>query len=288
MVAGWDPYENIPMTTKKAVAKIHEYAAREEPFLMFFSFPSPHTPIIPGKQFEGLSDAGPYGDYVVETDTVSGELIAALEAAGVSDNTIVIFSADNGSEHLAYERDEKFGHWSSKPLRGAKRDIYEGGHRVPFIVRWPGVVEAGTVSDALISQIDIMATLAGILGIDLPADQAFDSYNQLPVLRGTQATVRESHVHNTFADHYAIRDGDWVLIDSEMGYTRAREEITAWEARHAYPPEDGLPVELYNLRLDIEQRNNLAAQHPEKVAQLQALLAQIREQGHSAPHAKQQ
>jgi|GEM_PF-234720 len=283
MVAGWDPYENIPTTTEKAITKIHEYAAQEQPFFMLFSFPSPHAPIIPADEFDGRSNAGPYGDYVVQTDEVCGELIAALEAAGVSENTIVIFTADNGPEFYAYERDEKFDHWSSEPLRGAKRDIYEGGHRVPYIVKWPGVVEEGSVSEALISQIDLMATLAGILGLDLPVDQAVDSYNQLPVLSGAQASVRDSHVHNTFKDHYAIRQGDWVLIDAEMGYTRNRPELSAWETRHGYPEEDDLPVELYNLSEDIGQYNNLAAQYPEKVAEMQELLQKIRAQGYSAP-----
>lgn len=276
MVEGWDPYENIPVTTRQAVSKIHQYAAEDEPFFMLFSFPSPHTPIIPNDAFDGRSGAGPYGDFVVETDEACGRLLSALEAAGVSENTIVIFTADNGSEYFAYDRDEKFEHWSSEPLRGLKRDIYEGGHRVPFILKWPGVVPGGSSSDALLSQIDLMATVAGILGVAIPEDQAIDSYDQSPILLGKSDSVREQLVHNTFEDHYAMRRGDWVLIDAPMGYTRGRDTLDAWEQRHGYE-EDGLPVELYNLSEDLEQRHNLAAKYPEKVAELQALLGRIRE-----------
>ena len=282
MVSGWDPYENIPTTTEKGVAKIRELAARDEPFLLYFAFPSPHAPIIPNDRFDGASEAGPYGDFVVETDAAVGRLLDALREAGVAEDTMVIFSSDNGPEHYAYERDEKTGHWSSDPLRGAKRDIYEGGHRVPFIVKWPGVVEAGSESDALVSQIDLMATLAGALGVDLPDDQAEDSHNQLPVLTGERTSARDTHIHNTFEDHYAIRHGNWLLIDAEMGYTRMRPKLEKWEERHGYEDND-LPFELYRLDQDMEQRENLAAQHPKKVEELQALLKRIREQGFSAP-----
>lgn len=281
MVEGWDPYENIPVTTAKGVEKIHEYAEAGAPFFLVFSFPSPHAPIIPNDEFDGRSGAGPYGDFVVETDDASGRLLQALEDAGVADNTIVIFTADNGSESYAYQRYEKTGHWSSEPLRGLKQDIYEGGHRVPFIVRWPDVVPAETVNDALISQIDLMATFAAILGVELPANQAFDSYNQLPVLLGKQDSVRHTHIHNTWADRYAIRDGDWVLIDAETGYHNVRPHIPDWEARRSYEADDA-PLALYNLRADVGQRHNLATELPEKVAELQALMQQIREDGHTA------
>jgi arylsulfatase A len=282
MVADWDPYENIPVTTRKGIAKIHEFAAQEQPFFLFFSYPSPHAPIIPNDEFDGRSEAGPYGDHVVETDESCGRLLAALDVAGVADNTIVIFTADNGAEWFAYERDVKTGHWSSHPLRGAKRDIYEGGHRVPTIIRWPDVMPAGGVNDALFSQIDLMGTFAALLDVDLPQDQAVDSYDQLPVLLGQRASVRDTHVHNTFEGHYAIREGDWVLIDAAMGYTRMRDEIPGWEARHGYT-DDGLDVELYDLSQDLKQQNNLAAEYPEKVAEMQQRLQQIREQGYSAP-----
>ena len=278
MVEGWDPYENMPLTTKLGVEKIHELAKKDEPFFLYFAFPAPHAPIIPNDAFDGTSGAGPYGDFVVEVDAACGELLAALKEAGVDDNTIVIFTADNGPEHYAYERDEKFGHWSAEPLRGLKRDIYEGGHREPYIVKWPGVTEAGAVSDALVSQIDIMATLAAALDYDLPKGQAEDSYDLLPVLKDADQSVRTVHVHNTFKDGWAIRDGDWLLIQAKNGYHNRISP--AFESKHAYPADDDLPVELYDLAEDIGQRNNLASQHPEKVKEMQALMKRIKEEGY--------
>ncbi len=277
MVTGWDPYDNIPTTTAKGVEKIKEYAEQNKPFFLYFAFPSPHQPIIPHDEFDGTSQAGPYGDYVVETDAACGTLLKALEEAGVADNTIVIFTADNGAEHYAYKRDERFDHWSSYPLRGVKRDIYEGGHRVPFIVRWPGVVSPDSVSNALVSQIDIMRTLAAVLNVSLPEDQAIDSYSLLPILEGKAKTAHQSLVHNTYQDRYAIRYDDWVLIDCETGYMQGKKRHEKWEERHAYPEDDSSPVELYDLSTDIGQKNNVAAAHPEVVEKLKKELNSIRQ-----------
>jgi arylsulfatase A len=218
---------------------------------------------------------------VVETDAACGKLIAALEEAGVADNTIIIFSADNGPEYYAYPRDKKFDHWSAEPLRGLKRDIYEGGHRVPFIVKWPGVTKAGRVSDALVSQIDLMATLAAGLRYELPDDQAVDSYNLLPLLTGKSDVGRHSHIHNTFKNAYAMRHGDWLLIDAKTGYHN--RGYAEWEKKRDYPADNASPVELYHLSEDLGQSKNLAGQHPDKVVELQALMKKIREQGYSAP-----
>lgn len=280
-IEGWDPYENIPTTTERGVEFIRKQAESEKPFFLYFAFPSPHAPIIPNDRFDGTSQAGPYGDLVVETDDACGKLLNALEESGQTDNTIVIFTADNGPEHYAYQRDEKFGHWSAHPFRGLKRDIYEGGHHVPFIVRWPGVVNADAVSDALVSQIDIMATLASVVEIELPDDCAEDSHDILPLLKSESDSVRTTHVHNTYKDKYAIRDGDWLLINHKDGYTSRRDK--GWEKRHGYEPDNELPVELYNLKDDVGQRVDLATKEPAKVEELQALLKKIREQGYSAP-----
>lgn len=281
MVTGWDPYQNIPETTRRGVEYIRSREDSGQPFFLYFSYPSPHAPIIPNDEFDGKSGAGPYGDFVFETDHSVGQLLQALEETGQLENTLIFFSADNGPERYAYARDEKYGHWSSHPLRGLKRDIYEGGHRVPFIIKWPGVVEAGRVSEALVSQIDLMATIASITGFELPRDAAEDSHDLLPLLKGTEESVRDTHIHNTHANRYAIRHGDWLLVDGGDGYHSPRNE--AWEKRHDYPPATGEPAELFNLKSDLSQRKNLAAAHPEKVAELRALLKRIREQGHSAP-----
>lgn len=281
MISDWDPYQNIPTTTAKAVEYIKSRKGEDEPFFLYFAFPSPHAPIIPNDEFDGKSEAGPYGDFVVETDDACGRILAALEESGLSGDTVVIFSADNGPEHYAYARDEKYGHWSPHPLRGLKRDVYEGGHHVPYIISWPGVTEEGAVSDALVSQIDIMATIAGALDFDLPDDAAEDSYDLMPILTGESEEVRSYHVHNTFEDKWAMRSGDWVLIDGKHGYHSRLDK--KWEERHGYPADDKGPVELYNLSEDIGQRQNIASENPEKVEELKALFAKIREQGHSAP-----
>jgi arylsulfatase A len=281
MVTGWDPYKNIPELTRRGIDYIHSRKGAKEPFFLYFAYPSPHAPIIPNDEFDGKSAAGPYGDSLCETDDSIGKLLGALDEAGLTENTLVIFSSDNGPEWYAYPRDKKFGHWSSHPLRGAKRDLYEGGHRVPFLIKWPGVTSPGRVSDALVSQIDLMATIASAIDYSLPANAAEDSHDLLPLLRAEVAPIRTTHVHNTYEKAWAIRHGDWLLIEAKSGYTSTRD--AGWEARHGYPADDGLPVELFNVRDDLAQKRNLAAENPERVAALGALLKKIRTQGHSAP-----
>lgn len=272
----WDFYAVLPTLTEKSADWVRSRKGKDQPFFLYVSFPSPHAPIIPNDEFDGKSDAGPYGDFVYQTDYACGEILKALEESGHAENTIVVFSADNGAEAYAYAREEKYGHWSSTPLRGLKQDIYEGGHRVPFIVRWPGVTRAGSVSGALISQIDLMATLAAALDVEIPAGQAIDSFNFLPYLQGeAERGPRTQMVHNTKKDHYAFRKGDWLLLDAKTGYLR--EPPAAWNRKHGMPEEDGLPVELFNLREDPGQKHNLAAQHPERVGAMQAQLQAVRE-----------
>ena len=285
MVTGWDPYQNIPTTTKKGVEYIKEAANAEKPFFLYFAYPAPHAPIIPNDEFDGKSKAGPYGDFVHETDHSIGQLLQALKDSGQAENTLVIFSADNGPEHYAYARDAKFDHWSAHPFRGLKRDAYEGGHHVPFMIKYPGVTRAGTVNDALVSQIDIMATLASVVGYNLPEKNAAeDSHDLLPLLKGKVKSIRTSHIHNTFDHTWAFREGDWVLITGKSGHhSRVTKE---WLKKHDYPKTESKQARLFNLREDIGQRNDLAAKHPEKVRSMKASLAQIREQGYSAPRLR--
>ena len=281
VASDWNPYENIPTTTARGVDFLKKQKGSDKPFFLYFAFPSPHAPIIPNDKFDGKSGAGPYGDFVVETDDACGQLLKALADSGQADNTVVIFSADNGPEKYAYARDAKYDHWSPKPFRGLKRDIYEGGHHVPFLIKWPGVTQPGKVSAALVSQVDIMATLAAHLKFDLPNDAAEDSHDLTPILKGESDQVRSSHVHNTRANHYAIRNGNWLLVDAKSGYVSGRNQ--AWERKHQYKPDDSSPVELYDLSKDQQQKNNLAAKYPERVAKMKTLLKKIRSQGYSSP-----
>ena len=278
----WDFYENLPTLTEKAAAWLKDRKGKQEPFFLYFPLPSPHAPIVPTDEFDGKSQAGAYGDFVVQTDWSCGQLLQALEESGHAENTIVIFSSDNGAEHYAYARDEKFGHWSSHPLRGLKRDIYEGGHRVPYIVRWPGKVAAGSSSDGLVSQIDIMATLASVVGYDLPDTAAEDSHDLLSLWTGeTETSPRQTHIHNTFENAYAIRHADWILVQRKDGYHS--KGYQNWEKKRDYPADKGSKVQLFNISKDMGQKTNLMAQHPEKARELAALLEKIRTQGHSAP-----
>ena len=274
----WDFHRVLPTLTARAVEFVRSRRDDPRPFLLYFPLPSPHAPIIPNAEFAGRSKAGAYGDFVVQTDDACGQVLAALREAGLQDSTVVIFSSDNGPEQYAYARDAEFDHWSAAPCRGLKRDLYEGGHRVPFILRWPGVTRPGTVADALVSQVDVMATLAAAVGFTLPEHAAADSHNLLPWLKGTVASPpRTTLVHNTEPERYAIRHGDWLLVDGPTGITAPKlAPPAAWLEKHGYPPDDDQPVELYDLQRDPAQRRNRAAEHPGKVTELRDLLSRTR------------
>jgi len=285
MIAGWNPYDNLPTTTARGLEYIKEQAGGDKPFFLYFSYSSPHAPIIPNDEFDGSSKAGAYGDFVVETDDSIGQLLQALDSAGIADNTLVIFSSDNGPEHFAYARDVKTGHWSAAPLRGLKRDIYEGGHRVPMIIRWPGKISAGKASNGLSSQIDIMATLASVVGYDLPDSAAEDSHDLLPLWTGqTRVSPRHTLIHNTFENSFAIRSADWTLIADENGY-RLDKFYKAWELRHGYarPVNNSIKGQLFDMKKDMAQKFNLIERYPKKALYLDGLLQQIRDKGYSAP-----
>ncbi|MEM9080603.1 MAG: sulfatase-like hydrolase/transferase [Verrucomicrobiota bacterium] len=278
----WNFYQVLPTLADRGVNYVKSRKNKKDPFFLYFPFPSPHAPIIPNDEFDGKSQAGPYGDFVNQTDHICGRLIQALKDTGQYENTIILFTADNGPEKYAYPRDEQYNHWSSHPLRGLKRDIYEGGHRVPFILHWPGLTQPGTQSHALISQIDLFATFAELLDCELPGENcAEDSHSFLPHLKNPSQTIRSTHIHNTRKDHYAIRHQDWLLIDGKDGYCSGRNKN--FETKNNYPADNEQSVELYNLKSDLPQKHNLASKYPQKVQELQTLLDTIREQDHSRP-----
>lgn len=267
-VEGWDFHAVMPTLTRKAV----EWIGRQkkgDPFFLYFAFTSPHAPIVPAAEFKSRSQADGYGDFVCQTDASVGAVLDALAAHGFADDTIVIFTADNGPEYYAYERVRQCGHRSMGPLRGVKRDLWEGGHRVPFIVRWPGHVPAGRVEDGLISQIDIYSTLAAIVAADIPAGSAEDSLDQRDCLTGVGPSARDTLIHNTNAQAYAIRHGDWVLIDAPTGAVtrvpRWYDEMTGYESH-------GHAGELYNLQNDLSEKRSLFAEEPDRVADLRRRL----------------
>ncbi|MCA8971939.1 MAG: arylsulfatase [Planctomycetes bacterium] len=276
MAPGWRLDRVMPTLTDRAVRWI-EQCDTSKPFFLYFPFTSPHAPIVPTEEFRGSSRAGPYGDFVQQTDATVGRVLAALEGRGLTNDTIVIFTSDNGPERYAYARASKYGHRSMGPLRGLKRDVYEGGHRVPFVVRWPRVVAAGRVTDELIGQIDIMATLASALGVEVPEGMAEDSRDQFPLWRNVNHSMRSVLVHNTYAKVYGIRMGPWLLIDGPTGqHSKAPADFLR---ENGYVMEEPPPaVQLFDLATDLPQRHNVAGEHPAEVEMLKTLLTTVREQ----------
>lgn len=279
MVEGWDPYKVLPTLTEKAVEYINGQE-RDKPFFLYFALPSPHAPIIPNDEFIGTSEAGGYGDFMVQTDWVAGQVLKALKTKGLDKNTIVVFSSDNGPEIYAFERAEKYDHYSMGDFRGLKRDVWEGGHHVPFIVKWPGEIKAGTVSDEVISQVDLMATLAAITGIPLPEGAAPDSYNLIPVLKGEEyiSPLREATVHNTYEDIWGLRQGKWLYINnSSGGHSRMPDDFKKLRDYKDFETDKLL----FDMEQDPGQRNNLYIKYPDKIMGMDELLVKYREQGFS-------
>ena len=272
----------IPAWVEKTKAFIKRNAESDTPFFAYFAPISPHRPINPNQQFYGKSECGVFGDFVVELDHAVGELLTSLEENGVADDTLVIFTADNGAETNTYEHIQDYDHWSSNGRRGAKRDLYEGGHRVPFIARWRERIPAGTLSSEVVCLTDIMATVADILDYELPAGSAEDSYSILPVLKGEplKERIREATVHHSARGNFAIRQGDWVYIDGPSGADNAEPEpiLNALGVN-----DDDEPAELYNLREDPKQTTNVYLKYPEKSVALKALLDKYRTQSSSLP-----
>lgn len=256
--SGWSLKPILPTITGKAVGYIHQQAKTEQPFFLYFSMTSPHEPVVPNEPFAGKSGIAPIADFVMETDFSAGEIIKAIDDTGLKDNTIIIFTADNGHSHYTGWPDLiKAGHMPSGPYRGHKGDIWEGGHRVPLVVRWPEEILAGSSSDQMVCLTDIFATCADIIDAKLPDNGAEDSLSFLAALRGKQTgNNRQAVVNHSNFGEFAYRDGDWKLV-----YKLGNGKLE---------PSRGKPtiVELYNLADDIDESENLAGSHPEVVKRL--------------------
>jgi len=247
-----------------------------KPFFAYVPLNAPHTPIVPTKEFQGSSGISPYADFVKQVDHDVGRLLASLDKLGLAENTLVVFTSDNGCSTAANIPElQKAGHEPSYVYRGNKADLYEGGHRVPFIVSWPAKVKPG-VSDALVGQIDFLATFAEITGAAVPATMGEDSVSFLPVLRGEKPTVRQGIVSQSINGSFAFRDGPWKLcLSAGSG---------GWSSPKPGPEEAGLPpVQLYDLSKDPGERNNLQAEFPERVASMKAELEKLIARGRSTP-----
>ena len=265
----------IPNWVAKTKAFIARSAAAKKPFFAYFAPICPHRPINPNQEFQGKSDCGVFGDFVCELDAAVGSILDQLKTSGVDQNTLVVFTADNGAENNAYGHIATYDHWSSGGLRGCKRDLYEGGHRVPFIARWPGQIRPGSESDEIVCLTDIMATVAAIIDYPLPANAAEDSYNLLPALRSEKLTtpIREATVHHSARGTFAIRQGDWVYIDAPSGANN-REPDSVLKTLGVKPHDQ--QTELFNLRTDPRQTTNLIAERPDQAERLLAILDRYR------------
>ncbi|MFW6292259.1 MAG: sulfatase family protein, partial [Spirochaetota bacterium] len=211
-VPGWELEPMVPEFTRRAVGYIEQRAATGEPFFLYLPLTSPHSPVVPNEPFRGKSGAGDYGEFVCEVDWVVGRVMDALDRTGAAENTLLIFTSDNGPERRtrddigAWERIREYGHYSMGELRGIKRDAWEGGHRVPFVARWPRVTPAGAVCGELVSLSDLMATCAEIVGARLAPDEGEDSVSFMPMLRGAVTTATRSFaIHHSAAGVFAVR-----------------------------------------------------------------------------------
>lgn len=282
----FDAIDVLPRLTEKAVEYIGRRAADAKagrPFFLYLPLNAPHTPTLPAPPWQGQSGLNAYGDFVMQTDATVGRVLDALDQHGLTDHTLVVFTSDNGcSPQADFEALAQQGHHPSYHFRGHKADIFDGGHRIPFLVRWPGKVQAGTRCEQLICLTDLLATCADLLGVRLPDNAGEDSVSILPALLGTaQGSLREAVVHHSINGSFAIRQGPWKLeLCPGSG---------GWSApRPGSPAERGLPpVQLYNLETDIGETANVQDQHPEVVTRLTALLEKYVAAGRSTPGAKQ-
>jgi len=280
----------LPALNLRATEFIRSRGGKHDPFFLYMPLSSPHLPIVPNRAWIGKSGAGLYGDFVAETDGVVGDVLAALEAAGLRENTLIVFTSDNGGLWHGWDAVEaddvaeykptaranytgERGHRSNATLRGTKADIYEGGHRVPFLVRWPARVRGGSVSEALVELNDLFATIAEITGQPLSAGNAEDSFSFLATLTGRTPTgawpARPFAVHHSLAGVFALREGDWKFVPSRGsgGFSTPKK---------VEPKDDEPTGQLYHLGRDPQETRNVWSDEPERVARMGARLEEIR------------
>lgn len=275
----------LPVLTRRAMEYIDGRAAavkanaNEEPFFLYVPLAAPHTPIVPTREWHEKSGLNPYADFVMQTDAAIGEILAAIERGGLDKNTLVVVTSDNGCSPMArFEELLSKGHNPSHVFRGHKADIYEGGHRVPFLVRWPGKVKAGSTCDATMWLGDLLATFADILRKKIPDEAGEDSVSLLPALSVRQgATIHEAIVHHSINGSFAIRSGNWKLVfaPGSGGWSAPRP---GQEDTSAQPL-----IQLFDLHDDIGETRNMQDQQPQVVARLTAMMEKCAADGRSTP-----
>ena len=272
----------LPTFVEKSVDFIKENAKNKEPFFLYLPLPSPHNPILPIEPWKGTSDINPYADFVIMTDALMGKIFKTLKTQGIEENTMVIFTSDNGcAANADIKTLKKKGHYPSYIYSGLKGNYLEGGHRVPFLVKWPGVIPSNSENDATICTTDFMATCAELVSYSLKENEGEDSYSMLPLLTGKESYNRTSTVHHSKTGVFAIRQGDWKLVllpNSGMGGNGKPAKV-----KQVLP--DYL---LFNLEKDVAEKNNVAEEYPEKLKELKNILIQQIKQGRSTPGNPQQ
>ncbi|GAB5554654.1 MAG: arylsulfatase [Saprospiraceae bacterium] len=271
--------------------KEHRANTPDRPFFAVLSTQIAHAPVLPAEEFYGATEAGPRGDFVWELDVLVGRVLALVEELGIDDNTLIFFNADNGPEtvHVDWMRQDH-QHDASGGWRGMKRDGWEGGHRVPFIVRWPGVIPEGLVSDQMTNTTDIFATVASVIDYQLKDEDATDSFDMLPAMLDIQDKERSIRPHlltQSFRGEFQIRQGQWKYLDhmgSGGNNYEKNERLNKYILPELAPEATG---QLYNLENDPGEQNNLFFEEAEKRKELQALLEQLKSSGRSAPTARQ-
>ena len=270
----------LPTLTAKACDYVRERLAKKsgKPFFLYLPLSSPHAPILPTKAWQGKSGLGDYADFVMQTDWTVGEVLRTLADTGFAENTLVIFASDNGCSPVAKPEElEAKGHFPSAQFRGYKADIWDGGHRIPFMVRWPGQVKPGARSDSLLCLTDLMATLAELLGEKLPDDAGEDSFSFLSELTGSGKARRTSVVHHSINGRFAIRDANWKLEFCPGS--------GGWGTPRDLPAQkQGLPKrQLYDMAADVGELKNLQGEQTNLVGKLTAELERIVADGRSTP-----
>ena len=273
---GWTLEPILPALGDRTSEYIHRASQQSEPFFVYMPLTAPHTPLSVNDAWKGRSGLNLYADFVMETDAVVGQVLAAIEESGAADNTLVIFTSDNGcAPYIGLADLEAMGHYPSGPLRGAKSDVWEGGHRIPFIVRWPGHVEPGSVCEHLVHQADLIATCAAVVGAELPPGAGEDSFSLLPLLEGGTDSIREHAVSQSSKGLIGVRSGQWKLIfgPGSGGWGQG---------------SDDQPAQLYNLANDLGETTNLYAENAEQVGELTELMESIVNRGRSNSGPAQQ
>ena len=275
MATGFDFNKVLLNFVDSAVYYIKLHAKKTTPFFLYLALPSLHTPWLPTGNYNGKSGAGKYGDYVFMTDAMIGSIIQAVKQQNLEENTLLIVVSDNGSEFRPADI-ESTGHYANYIFKGRKADIYEGGHRVPFMAYWKGVIPAGTTSDEVMCTTDLMATVAGLLNIPLPKNAAEDSYNLWPAFFGqtSSSPIREATIHHSEKGFFSIRKGKWKYAPQpgSGGYTKP---VTI-------SPKAGEPMgTLYDLEKDPKEENNLYEKYSAVVKELDDLLKDLIKKGHS-------